>query len=384
MAHDFYSLLEVPVDASQEQIKTAFREKVQEYHPDHNDDPRANAQFTAVKKAYDTLGDPVERNAYDRMGHTDYVAKRLSGLPSPDKWAPAEAGGDRAPSAGSGTTGRSTSSGSTGSGSAEGTAGRSGSAGTSSSSGRTSTASTGTGSSRRTGSSAGSGGSRSGSTGSATGTAGSTGSTDSGKRTASDGAGATASGRSVAYADDPIVDFVARHNWARRAVGWPLLYLLMFLYAAGLATVASVHAEAVGDLVDRVAAAGTNTDALAAALERESVPVFYDATIGEFAASTTPETTVVAGTALLALGAVLLPTVVFLLVYLTRLSAGWKPTYLYAVAVLGPLVGLAAGAAVAPPLAADLALFLILPFGALLVMVLSAFVRPKVKAALFG
>mgnify|MGYP000032257929 CR=1 FL=1 len=372
MADDFYALLEVPRDASQDQIKTAFREKVREYHPDHNDDPRANAQFTAVKKAYDTLGDPVERNAYDRMGHIDYVAKRLSGLPDPDKWAP-DSGSDSSSSNRSGSTGTSSTSTATG-GTAAGTPSGS-STGSSTSTGSTSTSSGG-----RTSSS---GGSSTGTTSSAnTGSTGSSGSDA--QRTASDGAGATASARSVAYADDPIVDFVARHNRVRKAIGWPLLYFVMAIYAAGVGAVVAANADAFGSLADRVSAAGTDTGALSAAFEREGIPTVYDATIGELIAGSTPETTVLVGGILLALGALLLPAVVFLLVYLTRLSAGWKPTYLYPVAVLGPLVGLVAGAAVEVPLAAELALFGLLPFGALVVMVLSAFVRPKITATLFS
>jgi hypothetical protein len=162
------------------------------------------------------------------------------------------------------------------------------------------------------------------------------------------------------------------------------LYFVMALYAAGLGAVVAGHAEAFGDLVDRISAAGTDTAALSDALDRESVPILYEATIGEFVAGTTPETTVLAGGVLVALGAILLPTVVFLLVYLTRLSPGWKPTYLYPLASLGPLAGLGVGAAMAVPLGVELMLFGVLPFGALLVMVLSAFVRPKVKAALLS
>jgi curved DNA-binding protein CbpA len=378
MADDFYALLEVPRDADQDQIKSAYREKVQEYHPDHNDDPRANAQFTALRKAYDTLGDPVERNAYDRMGHLDYVAKRLSGLPDPDVWAPDRSGDDATASDSATTsTGGTTAGGSSASGSASSGRSTSGGTATGGSAGSTASASTGTrGTSSTTGSS--------GSTGSAS--AGSTGSDGggSGRRTASDGAGATASARSVAYSDDPIVDFVARHDWARSAVGWPLLYFVMAIYAAGLGAAIAANAEAFGDLVDRITAAGTDTGALADALERESVPVIYDATIGELAAGSTSDPTVLAGGVLIALGAILLPTVVFLLVYLTRLSPGWKPSRLYTVAVLGPLVGLGVGAGMEIPLAAELVSFGLLPFGALLVMVLSAFVRPTVKAALFS
>ncbi|RQG89975.1 J domain-containing protein [Natrarchaeobius halalkaliphilus] len=86
MTADFYDLLEIPPDASPDEIKDAYREKVRVYHPDVNDDDRARAQFTAVKKAHDILGDPTERKAYDRLGHREYVAKRTSGIPSPDVW----------------------------------------------------------------------------------------------------------------------------------------------------------------------------------------------------------------------------------------------------------------------------------------------------------
>ncbi|THE65913.1 J domain-containing protein [Salinadaptatus halalkaliphilus] len=87
MTEDFYDLLDVSPDASQDEITSAYREKVRDYHPDVNDDDRAQAQFTALTKANEILGDPVERRAYDRLGHETYVAKRTSGIPSPDVWA---------------------------------------------------------------------------------------------------------------------------------------------------------------------------------------------------------------------------------------------------------------------------------------------------------
>ncbi len=83
---DFYDLMGVPSGAPQEEIQRAFRRRVREYHPDRNDDPRAPAQFIALKKAYDTLGDQKERDAYDRLGHEEYVGERISGLPSVETW----------------------------------------------------------------------------------------------------------------------------------------------------------------------------------------------------------------------------------------------------------------------------------------------------------
>lgn len=86
MTVDFYDLLGIDRDASQEEVRRAFRDQVREYHPDRNDDPRAPAQFTAIKKAYETLGDSKEREDYDRMGHNTYCAKRINGLPSAEEW----------------------------------------------------------------------------------------------------------------------------------------------------------------------------------------------------------------------------------------------------------------------------------------------------------
>ncbi len=76
---DFYEVLDVDPDASRERIRRAYREKVKEYHPDVNDDSRARAQFTTVKRAEEVLTDGTERRAYDRLGHERYVAERLNG-----------------------------------------------------------------------------------------------------------------------------------------------------------------------------------------------------------------------------------------------------------------------------------------------------------------
>lgn len=85
MPTDFYELLDVTRDASDRGIKRSYRRKVKEYHPDVNDHPRAHAQFKVLKKARDVLLDPTERQAYDRLGHREYVEKRLDGsLPTTD------------------------------------------------------------------------------------------------------------------------------------------------------------------------------------------------------------------------------------------------------------------------------------------------------------
>lgn len=84
MAEDFYDLLGVDDDATDAELKRAYRKRAREYHPDVNADTRANAQFKTVRRAYDVLSDETERSAYDRLGHERYVKQRMKGLPSTD------------------------------------------------------------------------------------------------------------------------------------------------------------------------------------------------------------------------------------------------------------------------------------------------------------
>jgi molecular chaperone DnaJ len=66
---DFYSVLEVPRTASDEEIKKAYRKLAMKYHPDRNDGSKdAEERFKAITEAYDVLRDPQKRAAYDRYG----------------------------------------------------------------------------------------------------------------------------------------------------------------------------------------------------------------------------------------------------------------------------------------------------------------------------
>lgn len=69
MSEDFYSALGVSSDASEEEIKEAYREKAAKYHPDVSDDPQAEEKFKRIKKAKEVLTDEEKRQAYDRLGH---------------------------------------------------------------------------------------------------------------------------------------------------------------------------------------------------------------------------------------------------------------------------------------------------------------------------
>lgn len=66
---DYYSSLGVARDATDEEIKKAYRRLAMRYHPDRNDGAKeAEEQFKAITEAYDVLRDPQRRAAYDRYG----------------------------------------------------------------------------------------------------------------------------------------------------------------------------------------------------------------------------------------------------------------------------------------------------------------------------
>jgi molecular chaperone DnaJ len=66
---DPYDVLGVSRTASAEEIKKAHRKLVRRHHPDRNpDDPKAEERFKEVQQAYDVVGDPEKRKAYDRDG----------------------------------------------------------------------------------------------------------------------------------------------------------------------------------------------------------------------------------------------------------------------------------------------------------------------------
>jgi molecular chaperone DnaJ len=68
--HDYYEVLGVDRNATDEEIKRAFRKLAFKYHPDHNHDEMAGERFKEVNEAYQVLSDPDKRAAYDRYGHS--------------------------------------------------------------------------------------------------------------------------------------------------------------------------------------------------------------------------------------------------------------------------------------------------------------------------
>ena len=85
---NYYKILGVPDDASEEQIKKAFRKGARKYHPDVNpDNPEAEENFKKLNEAYQVLSDPEKRKKYDQFGSQWKQYSQAGGTPEDFNWS---------------------------------------------------------------------------------------------------------------------------------------------------------------------------------------------------------------------------------------------------------------------------------------------------------
>lgn len=80
MAKDYYEILSVPREASQEEIKKAYRKMAFKYHPDRTQgDKKKEEVFKEASEAYHVLGDAQKRQKYDQFGHNTFTGSKGGG-----------------------------------------------------------------------------------------------------------------------------------------------------------------------------------------------------------------------------------------------------------------------------------------------------------------
>jgi curved DNA-binding protein len=83
---DYYKILGVERNASEDDIRKAYRKLAMQYHPDRNpNDKQAEERFKEINEAYQVLNDPTKRSHYDRLG-SDYSSWQRRGAPGDFNW----------------------------------------------------------------------------------------------------------------------------------------------------------------------------------------------------------------------------------------------------------------------------------------------------------
>ena len=77
---DYYDILGISKNSSQEEIKKAYKKKAKQFHPDLNkDNPQAEEKFKEVNQAYKVLSDQQARTQYDQFGHETFEQSQKNG-----------------------------------------------------------------------------------------------------------------------------------------------------------------------------------------------------------------------------------------------------------------------------------------------------------------
>ncbi|RLB06522.1 MAG: J domain-containing protein [Deltaproteobacteria bacterium] len=95
---DYYEILGVPRNATQEEIHAAYRKLARKYHPDVNKSPDAEEKFKEIGEAYEVLKDPEKRKKYDQLGANWKAGQDFTPPPGWevhfDFWGPGEETGE--------------------------------------------------------------------------------------------------------------------------------------------------------------------------------------------------------------------------------------------------------------------------------------------------
>ena len=74
---DYYAILGIASDATSEAVRTAYRKKALQFHPDRNSAPEATDRFRDIQEAYETLSDAGRRHVYDENRRRNLLDKPL-------------------------------------------------------------------------------------------------------------------------------------------------------------------------------------------------------------------------------------------------------------------------------------------------------------------